>query len=334
MTVNRQIVLAARPVGMPKESDFRVEESPMPSPGPGEFLFRTRWLSVDPYMRGRISGMKSYAKGVDPGDVMVGGTVGEVVESNHPAYKAGDWLVGYMGWREYAVSDGRDAYKIDPAAAPPSLHLGVLGMPGLTAYFGLLDVCAPKAGETVFCSGGAGAVGGVVGQIAKLKGCRVVGSAGSDDKVAFMKSDLGYDSAFNYRTCGDYRKALAEHCPKGIDCYFDNVGGEITDAAILALNVHARVAICGQIALYNATAPELGPRLLTNLIVTRSKIQGLLVSDYLPRFPEGIAALTGWWKEGKLTAKEDVVEGLENAPAAFIGVLQGKNFGKMLVKVA
>lgn len=332
-TMNRQFLLAARPVGMPKESDFNLVESTVPEPAANQFLVRAHYLSVDPYMRGRMNDVKSYAKPVQIGEVMTGGVVGEVVASNHPDYKAGDFAVGQFGWQEYAVTDGTGVRKVDPSLAPISTSLGVLGMPGLTAYFGLLDVCDPKPGETVLVSGAAGAVGTLVGQIAKIKGCHTVGIAGTDDKIKYLTDELGFDAAFNYKTVTDYFAKLRELCPNGIDCYFDNVGGAITDAAIRLLNVHARVSVCGQISQYNLEKPEMGPRLMGLLIVTRSKIQGFLVSDYWSRFDEGLREMAGWIREGKLKYQENIVEGFENMPRAFIGMLQGENTGKQLVRV-
>ena len=332
--VNRQFVLASRPVGFPKESDFNLVESPIPAPQAGEILVRAHYLSVDPYMRGRMNDVKSYAKPVQIGEVMTGGVVGEVIESNHPGFKAGDFVTGQFGWQEFATSNGAGARKVDPNLAPISTALGVLGMPGLTAYFGLLDVCDPKPDETVLVSGAAGAVGTLVGQIAKIKGCRAIGIAGSDDKIKYLTDELGLDAAFNYKTDTDYFAKLRELCPNGIDCYFDNVGGEITDAALRLLNLHARVSICGQISQYNAERPEMGPRLLGLLIVSRSKIQGFLVSDYFARFDEGLRQMAEWLKAGKLKYHENVVEGFENMPRAFIGMLRGENTGKQLVKAA
>lgn len=331
-SINRQFVLASRPAGFPQESNFNLIETPIPALKEGEFLVRAHYLSLDPYMRGRMNDAKSYAAPVQIGEVMTGGAVGEVLESNHPDFKPGDFATGQFGWQEFAVTDGKGVRKVDPNLAPISTAVGVLGMPGLTAYFGLLDVCDPKPGETVLVSGAAGAVGTLVGQIAKIKGCRTIGIAGADDKVKYLTEDLGFDAAFNYKTDTNYFARLRELCPNGIDCYFDNVGGEITDAALRLLNLHARVSICGQISQYNLEKPELGPRLLGLLIVTRSKIQGFLVSDYAPRFSEGLQQMAEWIKSGKLKYHENIVEGFENMPRAFIGMLRGENTGKQLVK--
>jgi len=333
-STNRQFTLAARPVGMPKESDFNLVESPAPKPGEGEVLLRTMYLSVDPYMRGRISGVKSYAAPVEIGQVMVGGTVGKVVESNHADYHPGDIVEGYWGWQEYAVSNGQGLRKLDPTLAPVSTALGVLGMPGMTAYFGFLDICQPKEGETVLVSGAAGAVGSLVGQIAKIKGCRVVGIAGADDKVEHITADLGFDAAFNYKTVDDYSAKYKELCPNGIDCYFDNVGGKITNDVFPLLNTFARISVCGQISQYNALKPEPGPPILTYLLVKQATARGFIVTQFMPRMREGIMQLAGWLKQGRIKYRETIVDGFENTPKAFIGVLSGENTGKMLVKAA
>jgi NADPH-dependent curcumin reductase CurA len=332
-TKNRQWVLAERPTGLPTQATFKLIETPIADLKNGEFLARAVYLSVDPYMRGRISGMKSYAAPVEIGQVMVGGGVAKVVESKNPDFAVGDFVDIYMGWQEYVVSNGRGVRKLDPSV-PVSTAEGVLGMTGLTAYFGLLDVCHPKAGETVVVSGAAGAVGSVVGQIAKIKGCRTIGIAGGDDKVAWVVKECGFDAAFNYKTTGNYYSKLQELCPKGIDVYFDNVGGAITDAVFGLLNVGARISICGQISQYNNTKPEMGPRLLGALIVARAKVQGFLVSDYAAQFGPALAEMTGWVREGKIKYREDIVEGFENLPKAFIGLFSGENTGKRLVHVS
>ena len=331
--VSRRFVLASRPVGLPQESDFKLVEAPVPEPQDGEILVRALYLSVDPYMRGRISDRKSYAAGVEIGQLMVGGAVAEVVESKNPAFAAGDIVDVYMGWQEYAVSNGKGARKVDPATAPVSTAEGVLGMTGLTAYFGLLDVCHPKSGETVVVSGAAGAVGSVVGQIAKIKGCRTVGIAGGDDKVDWILRECGYDAAFNYKTTENYAAKLKELCPGGIDIYFDNVGGPITDAVFGMLNVGARIAVCGQISQYNNTKVETCPRFLGALIVARAKVEGFLISDYAARFGPALAEMSQWVRSGEIKYREDIVDGFENLPKAFIGLLQGENIGKRLVKV-
>jgi NADPH:quinone reductase len=333
MPANRQFVLASRPTGLPSEANFNLIEIPIPELKDGEFLARAMYLSVDPYMRGRISGGRSYAAGVEVGGLMVAGGIARVVESKNADFAVGDIVDVYMGWQEYVVSSGRGVRKIDPSIAPVSTALGVLGMTGMTAYFGLLDVCAPKAGETVVVSGAAGAVGSIVGQIAKIKGCRTVGIAGGDDKVEWILKDCGYDAAFNYKTTEDYGAKLKELCPQGIDVYFDNVGGTLTDAVLMQLNTFARVSICGQISQYNNAKPEMGPRLLGMLIVARAKVQGFLVSDYAARLGEGYAEMSGWLREGKLKYREDIIDGFENLPKAFIGLFHGENTGKRLVRV-
>jgi hypothetical protein len=331
---HRQVCLAARPVGYPRESDFRLVEAAVPEPGAGEFLVRVVYLSLDPYMRGRMSDARSYVPPVALGDVMEGGTVGEVVRSSHPGFAVGDIVEGRLGWQEYAVSAGKGVRKVDPSAAPISTALGVLGMPGLTAYFGLLEVGQPKPGETVVVSAASGAVGGLVGQIAKLKGCRAVGLAGSDAKVEYITGELGYDAGINYRTAPDLDGALRAACPSGIDVYFDNVGGRIAEAVSRHVNLFARIAVCGLISQYNLTEPELAPRNERFVLVNRVRIQGFIVFDFAARYREGLAQLTDWVRQGKLKYREDIVDGLERAPGALIGLLQGSNFGKVVVRVA
>jgi hypothetical protein len=329
---SRRVILKSRPLGAPKPSDFDLVQAPVPAPNSGEILCRTIYLSLDPYMRGRISGVKSYAKGVDPGELMVGGTVSEVMESRHPDFKAGDLVQAYDGWQTHAVSNGAGVRRLDPAQAPISTALGVLGMPGMTAYVGLLDIGRPKAGETVVVSAASGAVGSVVGQIAKLKGCRAVGIAGAKDKCDYVVDELGFDACVNYKTDA-LVPALSAACPDGIDVYFENVGGEVTDAVVQLLNPFSRIPLCGLISMYNATSPAPGPSwraLLTN----RALVKGFIVSDHLDRMPAFLADCTTWVREGRLKFREDIVDGLENAPMAFIGLLEGKNFGKMLVRVA
>ena len=332
-TSHRQVRLAARPAGYPNESDFRLVESSVPEPGSGEFLVRVVYLSLDPYMRGRMSDARSYVPPVAVGDVMEGGTVGEVVRSSHPGFAVGDIVEGRLGWQEYAVSAGKGVRRIDPTVAPISTALGVLGMPGLTAYFGLLEVGQPKAGETVVVSAASGAVGGLVGQIAKLKGCRAVGLAGSDAKVDYLTRELGYDAGINYRTAPDLDAALQAACPKGVDVYFDNVGGRITEAVSRHVNPFARFSVCGLMSQYNLAEPEVAPRNERFVLVNRVRIQGFIVFDFAARYKEGLAQLTEWVRAGQLRYREDVVDGLERAPAALIGLLQGRNFGKMLVRV-
>jgi len=331
--VNRQVTLAAAPVGMPQESDFRLVESPLPHAGAGEALVRTLYLSVDPYMRGRMSGRNTYARGVQPGEVIVGGAVGRVVESNDPRLAPDDIVEGMLGWQDYAAAPAKTLRKLDPNAAPISTALYVLGMPGLTAYFGLLDICHPQPGETVVISGAAGAVGSLVGQIARIKRCRTVGIAGSAEKIRYLTGDLGFDAGFNYKETTDYSARLKQLCPNGIDVYFDNVGGPITDAAIGLLNTRARVSVCGQTSQYNAEKPEMGPRWLGQLIVKQARVEGFLVNQFAERFEDGLRQLSTWLREKKIKYREDVVEGLENTPRAFIRMMQGCNIGKQLVKI-
>ena len=332
---NRQIRLARRPEGFPKPGDFRLASEPVPAIADGQLLVRIAYLSVDPYMRGRMSDAKSYVPPIPLDGVMGGFAVGKVVESKNPAFAVGSYVGADFGWQEYAVSDGQGLRTIDPAVAPLTTALGVLGMTGMTAYFGLLHVGEAKAGQTVVVSGAAGAVGSVVGQIAKIKGCKVVGSAGTDDKVEYLTKQLGFDAAFNYKTTPDLTAKLRELAPAGIDVYFDNVGGSFTDAVIPLMNVHARVTVCGQISQYNLEKPEPGPRWLHQLIVKRARVEGMLISDFAPHFPEALCDLTGWYREGKLKFAEQVATGgIEAAPAAFIGMLNGKNLGKQLVQIS
>jgi NADPH-dependent curcumin reductase CurA len=331
--VNRQITLAARPEGFPKESDFSLVESDVPPAGPGEVLVRIQWLSLDPYMRGRMSTARSYAKPTELGEPMTAQAVGDVVESNDPRFAPGESVVGQLGWQEFAVARGGALRKLDPALAPPQTALHVLGGTGLTAYFGLFDVGAPKPGDAVVVSAASGAVGQVVGQLAKIAGCGpVVGLAGSPEKVADLTSSYGYDVGIDYKR-DDVNAALKEACPDGIDVYFDNVGGSLSETIFRRLALGARIPICGQVSQYNLTEPELAPRNLGFLIVFRARMEGFLINDYAHRFPEGLRRLARWLAEGKLTYREDVTEGLENAPAAFIGMLRGENRGKTLVKL-
>ena len=335
---HRRIVLASRPVGAPTPDNFRLEESALPSPAPGQVLLRTLYLSLDPYMRGRMSDAPSYAAPVAVGAVMVGGTVSRVEASQHPDFKTGDLVLGQSGWQSHALSDGKGMTKLDPATAQPSLALGVLGMPGFTAYMGLLDIGQPKAGETVVVAAASGAVGSVVGQIAKLKGCRVVGIAGGADKCRYVIDELGFDDCLDHRSA-DFAQQLAAACPKGIDVYFESVGGAVFDAVLPLLNAKARVPVCGLIARYNDTALPPGPDrlgLLTRTLLTkRIKMQGFIIfDDYADRYGEFANQMSAWVNDSKIRFREDVVDGLENAPQALIGLLEGKNFGKLVVRVA
>jgi NADPH-dependent curcumin reductase CurA len=330
----RKIILTKRPVGMPVETDFRIDESALSAPGDNEFLARVTHLSVDPYMRGRMREAASYAQPVALGEVMTGAGVARVIESRSARFAVGDYVTAITGWQTHFLSDGRGVRKLDPAVAPVSTALGVLGMPGLTAYFGVLDVGQAKPGETVLISGAAGAVGSIAGQIAKVQGCRVVGAAGSDDKVQWLTGELGFDAAFNYKTVSGYRERLAELCPNGIDVYFDNTGGPLSDAALAQLNLRGRIAVCGQISQYNEEKALPGPRLDFHLIIKRARKEGFLVTDYVPRFDEGRAALTAWLREGRLRYREQVEHGFENTVRAFIAMMEGRNIGKMLVEVS
>jgi len=330
--MNTQVILKSRPEGMPSEENFEVVQRPMPEPGEGEVLRRTLWLSVDPYMRGRMSTAKSYAEPAKLGEPMVGQTVAQVIASNNPRFSPGDFVLSFDGWQSYATGDEKTLRKLDPAHGPLSWHLGVLGMVGLTSYVALLDIGEPKSGETVVVSAAAGAVGSIAGQIAKIKGCRVVGTAGSDEKCAFVVNDLGFDACINYKTA-DLREALKAACPDGIDVYFDNVAGAVLDAVLKRINLNARIALVGLIATYNDAKPQPGPN-LTPLLVKRAKIQGMLVFDHTNRMPDFLRDMAQWLREGKIKYREDVIEGLENAPRAFIGLLHGENIGKRVVKVA
>ncbi|WP_209123843.1 NADP-dependent oxidoreductase [Alkalihalobacillus sp. BA299] len=330
---NRQILLAKRPQGMPDESTYNFIETDIPELNSNEVLVQAQYLSVDPYMRGRMSDAKSYVTPFELNEPLKGGVVGTVIESMHPKFQQGDTVTGLLDWADYTAIDGSQLRKINPDKAPITTALHVSGMPGLTAYFGLLDIGQPKEGETVVVSGAAGAVGMVVGQIAKIKGCRVVGIAGSEEKNRYLVNELGYDATINYKTTDNIRQALKEACPNGIDVYFDNVGGEISDAVFSLLNFHARVALCGQIAHYNDTEVEMGPRFLTTFLKHSVLLKGFIVSNYTNRYEEGVRDLSKWLSEGKLKYKENIVEGLENAPDAFLGLFRGDNLGKQLVKI-
>ena len=334
---NRRIVLASRPEGAPQASNFRLEQSPPPEPRDGQVLLRTLWLSLDPYMRGRMSAARSYAKPVEVGEPMVGGTVNEVVASKHPDFKPGDVVLGYAGWQDYAVSDGAGLRKLDARRAPVSTALGVLGMPGMTAYAGLLTIGQPKGGETVAVAAATGPVGSLVGQIAKIKGCRAVGIAGGQDKCRYLVDQFGFDAAVDHRS-KNFPDELRQACPKGIDVYFENVGGAVWDAVSPLLNDFARIPVCGLIAQYNMTelpgGPDRTPQLFRQVLTKRLTIRGFIVRDFADQAEAFGRDVSAWLQQGKIKYKEDVVEGLENAPQAFLGLLQGKNFGKLLVRVS
>ncbi|BBK31121.1 hypothetical protein EDC65_1438 [Stella humosa] len=335
MTVQRRFVLADRPtMRAPRATDFRLEEAPMPEPKAGEVLVRTVFLSLDPYMRGRISQVKSYARGVEPGETMVGEAAGEVIQSRAEGFQPGDLVRGHIGWQTHAAVPAAQLRRIAPDGFPLSYHLGVLGMPGRTAYFALLDVGQPKAGETVLVSAASGAVGQLVGQIASLKGARAVGIAGGPAKVAYCR-EIGFADAFDYKGLDDDAlvAAVARTCPAGVDVYFDNVGGVIHDAAMANLNLGGRVIICGTISGYNRLEQQdTGRRHLRTLLVKRARIQGFLVSDYAAREAEFEADMPKWLKDGSIRYREDIVDGFEKTPEAFAGLLEGKNFGKLVVR--
>ena len=330
--VTREIRLASRPEGVPKPENFELAEVPVPEPAEGESLVRNEYLSVDPYMRGRMRDVKSYLPPFEVGEVMTGGAVGQVVASNGGKFEEGSWVQGLNGWREHYVSDGEGLFPVDPDVAPVSTALGVLGMPGLTAYAGLMRIGKPQEGETLFVSGAAGAVGSAVGQMARLKGLRVVGSAGSPEKVEWLTDELGFDAAFNYRD-GEVGSQLREHCPKGIDIYFDNVGGDHLSAALARMRRFGRIAICGAVSQYNEEAQPPGPENFLSVIPNRLTITGFLVIDHYDLLQDFLAEVGPWVGGGELKYRETIVEGIENMPDAFIGLLAGENIGKMLVKV-
>jgi NADPH-dependent curcumin reductase CurA len=331
---NKQILLKSRPQGWVTPDNFELAATPAPAPGDGDVLVRNLYMSVDPYMRGRMMDRKSYVPPFQIGEPLKAGVVGQVAESNNPNLKPGQIVTGMLDWAQYTlVKGGTGLMPIPPTNVPLSYYLGVLGMPGMTAYVGLLDIGKPKQGETVYVSAAAGAVGQIVGQLAKMQGCRVVGSAGDDAKVAWLTEEAGYDAAFNYKTVSSLNDALAEHCPKGIDVYFENVGGAMLDAVLTRMNMRGRIVACGMISQYNLEKPE-GVRNLMMVVGNRLLIQGFIVSDHFDRLPQFIQQMSGWLAEGKVTYREDVAEGIENAPAAFIGMLKGENFGKQVVKIA
>jgi NADPH-dependent curcumin reductase CurA len=330
--MNRQVRLKSRPTGEPTAANFELADAPVPEAKDGEVLRRTIYMSLDPYMRGRMSDAKSYATPVKIGDVMGAHTVSEVIESKNPAFKKGEFVTGYDGWQSYGVSPGKELRKLDPKAAPLSTAIGVLGMPGMTAFVGLMDIGQPKPGETVVVSAASGAVGSVVGQLAKVKGCRAVGIAGSADKCKYVVEELGFDACINYKT-DDLVPALKAACPNGVDVYFENVGGRIFEAILRVLNDFARIPLCGLISEYNATANTPGPN-LRPLLVHRALIKGFIVSDHNDRAPAFIQEVAPLVASGRIKFREDIVEGLDNAPEAFIGLLKGKNFGKLMVRVS
>lgn len=334
---NRRIVLASRPDGPPTEKNFRLEKSPRPVPGDGEILLRTVFLSLDPYMRGRMSDAPSYTAPVEIGDVMVGGTVCQVAASHHAEYQPGEWILANSGWQDYALSDGSDLTRLGLTPDNPSYYLGVLGMPGFTAYMGLLDIGQPKQGETLVVAAATGPVGATVGQIGKLKGCRVIGVAGGSKKCQYAREVLGFDACLDHKSA-DFAEQLKEACPEGIDIYFESVGGKVFDAVLPRLNTGARIPVCGLISRYNATKLPDGPDrlslLMAKILIKRIKVQGFIIyDDYGHRFNEFAKDMSEWVSSGKIKYREHLVEGLENAPKAFIGLLEGQNFGKLVIQV-
>lgn len=329
----KQILLASRPKGMPDKSNFSFATVDLPELQDGEVLLKSGYISVDPYMRGRMSDRRSY---IDPFEIdkpINGGVVARVEDSRSSSFSKGDMVFGMLPWATYTVAKAAAVSKIDTAHIPASYYLGILGMTGLTAYFGVMNICEPKPGETFVVSGAAGAVGSTVGQIAKQLGCHVVGIAGSDEKAHVLQSEFGFDKVLNYKTTPNLAEEIKKACPKGVDCYFDNVGGDITDAVIANINFYARIALCGQIALYNEENITVGWRLLPNILVHSALIKGFIVTNYQQQFPQAIQQLTRWVEEGKLRCRETVVNGFDHLPDAFLGLFTGANTGKMMVKV-
>jgi NADPH-dependent curcumin reductase len=332
-TLNHQFRLAARPVGMAKRSDWTYTEEPLPELKEKEFLVQVLYISLDPAMRGWMNEGRSYVRPVEIGDVMRSLDAGRVLQSNNPDYEPGDHVVGPFGVQEYAVSDGNSVIKVDPSLVPLPVYLGALGMPGMTAYFGLLDVGRPQPGETVVVSGAAGAVGTVAGQIAKIKDCRVVGIAGGPEKCEYVVNELGFDAAIDYKS-EDMRAGLKQHCPNGVDIYFDNVGGEILDLVLARLARNARIVLCGAISQYNNEGPMRGPSNYMSLLVNRARMEGFLVFDYADRYFDAATEMAGWMVEGKLKSREDIVEGFETFPDTLLKLFKGENIGKLVLKVA
>jgi len=333
MTENTQILFKSRPTGWVDASHFQVAKGPIAKPASGEVLIRNIFMSLDPYMRGRMREQKSYAPGFELGQVLQAGAVGEVIESNDRSLAVGDLVEGRLGWETHSVAKAANVNKVDGNVGSLSHYLGVLGMPSMTAWVGLRDIGQPKAGETVYVSAASGAVGQVAGQIAKLQGCYVAGSAGSDAKVAYIKDELGFDAAFNYQTATALSDALAQACPEGIDVYFENVGGAMLDAVLLNVNPYARIVACGMISQYNLEKPE-GVHNLGTIVGNKVRLQGFIVSDHMHLKAEFMAEMSGWLAAGKIKYREDITQGIENAPSAFIGMLKGENFGKQVVQIA
>jgi NADPH-dependent curcumin reductase len=331
-TMNRQVLLANRPLGAVTEDNFRIAETPVPTVAEGQVLVRNEWLSLDPYMRGRMSDAKSYVPPVQIGEVMVGQTVGEVIESKDPAFVPGDHVLTPLGWQLYGAARGKELTKIDAKRAPASYYLGLLGMPGMTAWFGLFEIGQPKAGETVVVSAASGAVGSVVGQLAKIMGCRVVGIAGGKAKCDYVVQELGFDACVDYKG-GNLLQDLRSQCPNGADVHFENVGGAVLDTMLRIMNLRSRIIICGLIAEYNATEPY-GYKMMRSVLVNRIKMQGMIVFDWKDRYGEALRGLAVHFAAGRLKYRESVVDGLDNAPKGLIALLKGENFGKQLVKIA
>jgi len=331
--MNKSILLNNRPKGKPQTTDFKFVSEEMPQITEGEILLKTVYVSVDPYLRGRMNDVKSYIPPFQLNKPISSGIIAEVAESNHPGFTQGEFVSGLLEWKEFQKSDGKGLMKVDGTKIPLSAYLGILGLTGLTAYLGLTEIGAPKPGETLVVSGAAGAVGSVVGQIGKILGCRVVGIAGTDEKVDLLQSTFGFDEAINYNTTKNMRKAIAAACPKGVDVYFDNVGGTISDSVLLNINHFARIVVCGAISVYNETSMPTGIRMEPFLIKNSALMQGFIVNDFAKKFPEAMKQLSEWMSAGKLTYNETIVEGFENIPQAFIGLFEGKNKGKMVVKI-
>ena len=328
--MNKQMLLASRPTGWVEEANFKLVETPVPEIRDGQVLVRNHWLSLDPYMRGRMNDTKSYAAPVNLGDVMIGGTAGEVVQSKHPKFKVGDKVVGMLGWQQFGVSDGTMLMQVDDRHIPLSAYLGTVGMPGVTAWYGLMEICQPKAGETVVVTAASGAVGSVVGQLAKMQGCRAVGIAGGAEKCRYVVEELGFDACVDYKA-GKLWKDIKEATPQGIDCLFENVGGEIFDTLLARMNAFSRIALCGLIAQYNSEPYPM--KNIGSVLVNRIRMQGFIVSEHMERWPQALKELGQGVATGKIKYRETVAEGLENAPKAFIGLLKGANLGKQLVKL-
>ena len=331
--MNKVILLNSRPVGKPTTDDFKFIEEENPVTQDGQVLLKTLYVSVDPYLRGRMSSAKSYVPPFELNKPIQSGIIAEVLESKNPDFKAGDCVSGMLAWKELQVSNGKGLHKVDGQVAPLSAYLGVLGMTGLTAYLGLTEIGKPKAGETLVVSGAAGAVGSIVGQIGKILGCRVIGMAGSDEKITMLTSKFGFDVAINYKTTTDMKTAIANAAPDGVDIYFDNVGGDISDAVLANVNKFARVPVCGAISGYNETEVSMGPRVQTILVKNSVLMQGFVVSNYAEKFPEAIKQLAAWLQEGKLTYTETIINGFDQIPQAFLDLFEGKNEGKMIVKI-